>query len=78
MENYLPNGNYFCNSRSALRGCMVKQKLELKFVHGIWLGILVSAMIFGIIIDRRFINRDALTLNRIYLDGRLYKMCEIK
>lgn len=57
---------------------MVKQKLELKFVHGIWIGILVSAMVFGIIIDKRFINRDALTLNRIYLDGRLYKMCEIK
>ena len=57
---------------------MVKQKLELKFIHGIWLGILVSAMISGIILDRRFISRDALLLNQIYLDGRLYKLCEAR
>jgi hypothetical protein len=57
---------------------MVKQKLELKFVHGIWIGILVSAMISGIILDRRFINRDALLLNQIYLDGKLYKLCEAR
>lgn len=66
------------NYRNPFFSSMVKQKLELKFIHGIWLGILVSAMISGIIIDRRFISRDALTLNQIYLDGRLYKMCEAK
>lgn len=57
---------------------MVKQKLELKFIHGIWVGVVVSALISGIIINGRFINRDALLLNQIYLDGRLYKLCEVR
>ena len=78
MENHLSDGNYFRNTRSTFRSCMVKQKLELKFIHGIWLGILVSAMVSGIIINGRFINRDALLLNQIYLDGRLYKLCEAR
>jgi hypothetical protein len=57
---------------------MVKQKLELKFIHGVWVGMLVSFLLSGIIINGRFINRDALLLNQIYLDGRLYKLCEAK
>lgn len=78
MENHLSNGNDFCNTRSTFRSCMVKQKLELKFIHGIWVGVVVSALISGIIINGRFINRDALLLNQIYLDGRLYKLCEAR
>jgi hypothetical protein len=78
MENYLPDRNNIRNFRSTFRSCMVKQKLELTFIHGVWLGILVSAMISGIIINGRFINRDALLLNQIYLDGRLYKLCEAR
>jgi len=78
MENYLSNSNDLCNTRSTFRSCMVKQKLELKFIHGIWVGVVVSALISGIIINGRFINRDALLLNQIYLDGRLYKLCEVR
>jgi hypothetical protein len=42
------------------------------------LGILVSSIIIGYILNKNFINREVLKLNRIYIDGKFYKLVEIR
>lgn len=57
---------------------MAKQKLELTFMEGLCIGTLASFFICGVIIDGFFVNKNVFSLKRIYVNGKIYKLCEDK
>ena len=58
---------------------MVKQKLELNFTQGFIIGAIFSLMLMSVIIDKLFISKELFSkTKRIYVDGRIYKLCRDK
>lgn len=55
---------------------MVKQKLELNFIHGVVIGAILTASIMSVVIDKMFVSRDVFKLKRIYVNGKIFKLCE--
>lgn len=55
---------------------MAKQKLELTFTQGFFLGLLVCFLFCTAIVDKFFISKEVFELKRIYVEGRIYKLCE--
>lgn len=49
----------------------------MAFTKGLILGIVLSSIVFGSIIQNSFINRDILLYDVIYLEGHFYKLCEV-
>lgn len=64
------------NSRSTFYSCMVKQKLELTFKHGLLIGTIVTVCFLSVVIDKFFVSKETFKLKRIYVNGRIYKLCE--
>lgn len=64
------------NYRDTFFSCMVKQKLELTFIHGLLVGLMLTLALSSVVIDKFFVSKDIFKLNRIYINGRLYKLCE--
>lgn len=48
----------------------------IKDRQSFYIGFLVCLVVMSFIINYRFINKEALTLNRIYLNGKYYKLVE--
>ena len=76
METVLPSYTSFDNSWSAFYRSMAKQKLELTFKQGFWLGVIVCFFICTGLVDKFFVSKEVFELKRIYVDGRMYKLCE--
>ena len=57
---------------------MVKQKLELNFIHGLIIGGILTASIMSVVIDKMFVSKDIFKLKRIYVNGKIFKLCEDK
>jgi formate/nitrite transporter FocA (FNT family) len=55
---------------------MAKQKLELSFTQGFFLGALVCFLFCTAVVDKFFISKEVFELKRIYVEGRIYKLCE--
>ena len=70
------NSTGYDNFRSTIPCCMAKQKLELTFNQGFWLGIIVCFFICTGLVDKFFVSKEVFALKRIYVDGRMYKLCE--
>ena len=64
------------NFRSTIYSCMVKQKLALNFIHGLVIGIVLTMAIMSVVIDKMFISKDVFKLKKIYVNGRIFKLCE--
>ena len=79
MEIVFPNSSYYNNYRDTVFGCMVKQKLELSFTQGFLIGAIFSLLLMSVIIDKLFISKELFSkTKRIYVDGRIYKLCRDK
>ncbi len=52
------------------------KNLGLTFLHGLVIGIFLSFSILSVVIDKYFISRDTFRLDGIYLNGKIYKICE--
>lgn len=76
METVLPSGTSFNNAWSAFYCSMAKQKLELTFTQGFWLGMLVCFLLSTALVDKFFISKEVFELKKIYVNGRIYKLCE--
>jgi hypothetical protein len=70
------NCSRYNNFRSSIYSCMVKQKLELNFIHGVVIGVILTASIMSVVIDKMFVSRDVFKLKRIYVNGKIFKLCE--
>lgn len=70
------NCSRYNNFRSSIYSCMVKQKLELNFIHGVVIGAILTASIMSVVIDKMFVSRDVFKLKRIYVNGKIFKLCE--
>jgi len=46
-------------------------------MKGFLAGVVLSSVIFAMVLESKFINRDILLNDVIYLDGRFYKLCEV-
>jgi hypothetical protein len=55
---------------------MVKQKLELTFIHGLIIGVVLTLSIMSVVIDKMFISKDVFNLKKIYVNGKIFKLCE--
>ncbi len=55
---------------------MVKQKLGLTFWNGLFIGAALTFCLGTVIVDSFFVSKDVFTMNRIYVNGRIYKLCE--
>lgn len=55
---------------------MAKQKLELNFFEGFLIGFILTMLIMSVVIDKMFVSKEIFKLKRIYVDGRIYKLCE--
>jgi len=55
---------------------MVKQKLELNFIQGLIIGIVLTMAIMSVVIDKMFVSKDVFKLKKIYVNGRIFKLCE--
>ena len=55
---------------------MAKQKLELTFWNGIFIGIALTFAIGSVLVDSYFVSKDVFNLKRIYVNGRIFKICE--
>lgn len=55
---------------------MVKQKLELTFWNGLFIGIVLTFSIGSVLVDSYFVSKDVFSLKRIYVNGRIFKICE--
>jgi hypothetical protein len=76
MEIVFPDSSYYNNYRDTIFGCMVKQKLELSFTQGFLIGAVFSVLFMSVIIDKLFISKELFSeTKRIYVDGRIYKLC---
>lgn len=77
MEIVFPNSSYYNNYRNTFFSCMVKQKLELSFTQGFLLGTIFTVLFMSVIIDKFFVSKEVfLNSNRIYMDGRIYRICK--
>lgn len=72
VSDYTNNNNYW----SSFYCSMAKQKLELTFAHGFWLGMLVCFLLCTAMVDKFFVSKEVFELKRIYVEGRIYKLCE--
>ena len=54
---------------------MVKQKLELTFNQGVFLGAIVMFLFCTGIVGTFFVSKEVFKLNTIYIDGKLYRLC---
>jgi hypothetical protein len=72
METNVSNCN---NTRSSIFGCMAKQKLGLTFAQGFFVGLTVMFFIWSGIIQTFFVSKEVFRLNKIYVDGKIYKLC---
>jgi hypothetical protein len=63
------------NYRDTIFSSMVKQKLELVFNRSFLLGSLVMLLFCTLIIENFFVSKEVFKLNKIYVDGKLYKLC---
>lgn len=55
---------------------MAKQKLELTFWNGIFIGVALTMAIGSVVVDKFFVSRDVFKLKKIYVNGRIFKLCE--
>ena len=78
METVLPSCTSSNNSWSAFYRSMVKQKLELTFTHGFILGLLTMFFIWSGIIQTFFVSKEVFKLEKIYIDGKMYKLSEYR
>lgn len=76
METRIPSYTDNDNYRSSFYCGMAKQELELTFTQGFWLGMLVCLLISTAMVDKFFVSKEVFFLKRIYVDGRIYKLCE--
>lgn len=76
METRIPSYTDNDNHRSSFYCGMAKQELELTFTQGFWLGMLVCLLISTVMVDKFFVSKEVFFLKRIYVDGRIYKLCE--
>lgn len=72
VSGYTDNDNY----RSPVYCCMAKQKLELTFSNGFFIGMILSISLLSVVMDKYFVSKEVFKLKRIYVDGRIYKLCE--
>lgn len=56
---------------------MVKQKLELTFKQGFFLGVISALLFSSIIMDKFFVSKEVFKLGNIYIDGKIYKLCRV-
>jgi hypothetical protein len=76
MEISIPNSsssNYF---GSTIYCSMAKQKLELSFNQGFFLGIIVCFLLCSVLVESFFISKEVFELKKIYVNGKIYKLCE--
>ena len=57
---------------------MAKQKLELKFWGGVFVGAFAMLLACSYVLEKNFVSKDIFKLRTIYIDGRLYKLCSIQ
>jgi hypothetical protein len=76
MEISIPNSSGSNNFRSTIYCSMAKQKLELTFLNGLVIGILLSMSLSTVLIDSFFVSKDVFKLKTIYVNGRIYKLVE--
>lgn len=76
MAFAFPNSTGYNNFRSTIYCCMAKQKLELTFWNGIFIGVALTLAIGSVLVDSYFVSKDVFTLKRIYVNGRIFKICE--
>jgi hypothetical protein len=55
---------------------MVKQKLGLTFTEGFFIGLVLTMLIMSVVIDKMFVSKEVFNLKKIYVNGRIYKLCE--
>jgi hypothetical protein len=55
---------------------MVKQKLELSFWNGVLAGAIVTFFVCSGIVGEFFVSKEVFKLKRIYIDGKIYRLCE--
>ena len=70
------NYTNYNNFRSSIYSSMVKQKLALNFIHGLIIGVALTMAIMSVVIDKMFISKDIFKLKKIYVNGRIFKLCE--
>jgi len=78
MEIVFPSNSSSNYSWSTFYCSMAKQKLELTFNQGFFLGILVCFLMCTAIVDTFFISKETFNLETIYVNGKLYKLCSIR
>lgn len=78
MEIVLSGCPCYHNPRSTFYRSMAKQKLELTFRQGFFLGLAVMFLVWSGIIQAFFVSKEVFKLDKIYVDGRIYKLCRIK
>lgn len=76
MEIALSNNTSYNNFRSSIYCSMAKQKLELTFIEGFLIGLLLSLCLGTVLIDTFFVSKDIFNLKTIYVNGRIYKLVE--
>lgn len=55
---------------------MVKQKLGLTFWNGLFIGIVLTFCLGTVAVDHFFVSKDVFNMKRIYVNGRIFKLCE--
>ena len=78
METMFSDCTSINNSWSSFHSSMVKQKLELTFWNGVFLGALVMFLGCSGIVETFFVSKEVFKLPSIYIDGKIYKLCRYK
>lgn len=69
------NCTCYDNFGSTIYCYMAKQKLELTFRQGFLFGMLVMFLTWSAIVHTFFVSKEVFKLNKIYIDGRIYRLC---
>jgi len=75
MEIVFSSFTYYNNFRDTFFSSMVNKKLELTFTHGLLFGIVIAMIFSSVIMDKFFVSKEAFNLQRIYVDGKIYRLC---
>lgn len=76
METVFSSCTGINNSWSTIYCSMAKQKLELSFNQGFFLGIIVCFLLCSVLVESFFISKEVFELKKIYVNGKIYKLCE--
>lgn len=78
METFSSDYTDNSNTRRTFYSSMDNKTFELTFKHGLLIGVVVTGCVLSVVMDKFFVSKETFNLNRIYVDGRIYKLCEDK